>query len=148
MTSTIVVGVDGSEPAAAAVRWAAEEARIRGATLRVVNAWEAPLSVALPEPSIGGVPLVPSLDPGEVRSAFEDRGGGIIDTALEGIEGLEVERRIVDGDPAVVLVEESRDAAMLVVGKRQHGSVAGFLLGSVSRDCIRHAACPVVVVPA
>jgi nucleotide-binding universal stress UspA family protein len=55
-------------------------------------------------------------------------------------EGVEVERRVVEGAPAAVLVEESRDADLLVVGSR------GLVLGSVSQQCAHHAECPVVIV--
>jgi len=59
---------------------------------------------------------------------------------------MEVERRVVQGRAAAALVDESRDADLLVVGSRGHGGFAGLLLGSVSQQCAHHAACPVVIV--
>ena len=59
-----------------------------------------------------------------------------------------IERRVVEGAPATVLVDESRQADLLVVGSRGHGGFAGLLLGSVSQQCAHHAACPVVIVHA
>ena len=59
---------------------------------------------------------------------------------------VEIERRVVEGRPAAVLVDESQDADLLVVGSRGHGGFTGLLLGSVSQQCAHHAACPVVIV--
>jgi nucleotide-binding universal stress UspA family protein len=59
---------------------------------------------------------------------------------------VEVERRVVEGRPAAVLVDESQGADLLVVGSRGHGGFTGLLLGSVSQQCAHHAACPVVIV--
>jgi len=59
---------------------------------------------------------------------------------------VEIERRVVEGRPAAVLVNESQGADLLVVGSRGHGGFAGLLLGSVSQQCAHHAACPVVIV--
>ena len=63
-------------------------------------------------------------------------------------DGVEIERRVVEGAPGAVLVEESRGADLLVVGSRGHGGFAGLLLGSVSQQCAHHAECPVVIVRA
>jgi nucleotide-binding universal stress UspA family protein len=54
--------------------------------------------------------------------------------------------RIVEGHPALVLVERSKEAALLVVGNRGHRELTGLLLGSVSEHCVAHAHCPVLVV--
>ena len=61
-------------------------------------------------------------------------------------DGVLVERRVVEGPAATVLVDESRQADLLVVGSRGYGGFAGLLLGSVSQQCAHHAACPVVIV--
>jgi nucleotide-binding universal stress UspA family protein len=69
-----------------------------------------------------------------VREAIPDAGD------------IRIERRVVEGAAAAVLVEESRGADLLVVGSRGHGGFAQLLLGSVSQQCAHHAECPVVIV--
>jgi nucleotide-binding universal stress UspA family protein len=61
---------------------------------------------------------------------------------------VQVVTRVVQGNPAQVLLDAAAGAQMLVLGSRGHGTLAGMLLGSVSQHCVQHAPCPVVVVPA
>jgi nucleotide-binding universal stress UspA family protein len=143
--SVIVVGVDHSHGARAALRFAFEEARLRRATLRAVHAWLfgyiGTVGFESSFPVLGG-----ELD--ELRSAAEAALDTTLQEALPDAGGVTIERRVVGGTPAAVLVEESRDAEMLVVGSRGLGGFSGLLLGSVSQQCAHHAACPVVVVRA
>jgi nucleotide-binding universal stress UspA family protein len=139
----IVVGIDHSKGAKAALRFALEEARLRQATLRVVHAWQFAF--------IGATGLEGELP--VVGGEFEDfRQGGVVvlDEILREVvadtRGVVIERRLDQGTPAAVLVEESRDADLLVVGSRGHGGFAELLLGSVSQQCAQHAFCPVVIV--
>jgi nucleotide-binding universal stress UspA family protein len=137
----IVVGVDGSEESIAALEWAAEEARARGVALEVVTIWEYPVGTLL-------VPLGPEppLRSGMILEAKNllDR---VLDKAAGALEGVEVLRRVVEGNPAQSLIKESTDAELLVIGKRGLGGFKGLLLGSVSQQCMVHGKCPVVVVP-
>jgi nucleotide-binding universal stress UspA family protein len=146
-TGRIVVGVDGSPASEAALRFAAEEARFRGATLRVVHAWRIPLSVAAPEPSILGYAVLPEASVEEMRATFEEEAKRLLDSAVEGIEGLDVEPLLVEDAPAQALIRASADADLLVVGSRGRGGFKGLLLGSVSQQCAHHSSCPVVIVP-
>lgn len=144
--SGIVVGVDDSPSAKRALRWAIEEARLRGAALSVVSAWEFPFAPAADAPSAVHddddlLPRVPTLEQsalGELAAAVTDAGGDPEDAAV----GM----RVVRGSPVRVLLDAAKDADLLVVGSRGRGGFTGLLLGSVSGDCVRHAACPVVVV--
>jgi nucleotide-binding universal stress UspA family protein len=70
----------------------------------------------------------------------------VLEEAVEGIEGVEVRRVLVEGDPRTVLTEASVGAELLVVGNRGHGLIAEAILGSVSSYCVHHAPCPVVVI--
>ena len=139
----IVVGVDQSEQAKQALRFALEEAKLRHTKLRVVHAWQyGTIGTAGVEsfyPAVGA-------DVSEVRDAAEQALEQTLREALPDTDSVEIERRLVEGRPASVLVNESRDADMLVVGSRGHGGFTELLLGSVSQQVSHHAACPVVIV--
>jgi nucleotide-binding universal stress UspA family protein len=139
----IVVGVDHSAGAEEALRFALEEAKLRQASLRAVHAWQ--LSYIGAGSTAGSYPVLGGeLD--DLRAAAE----AALDTTLREASpdpgDVEIERRVVEGVPAAVLVEESRGADLLVVGSRGHGGFAQLLLGSVSQQCAHHAECPVVIV--
>lgn len=63
-----------------------------------------------------------------------------------GIDLDDVEHHVVEGYPAEVLLAQSGQAQLLVIGNRGRGGFAGALLGSVSQHCVHHARCPVVIV--
>jgi nucleotide-binding universal stress UspA family protein len=133
----IVVGVDGSDPSKRALRWAANQAKLTGAKLKVVTSWEYP-------PTLGWAPPYPSdFDPNEdARTALQET----IEAVLGPEAALVGETEVTEGHPAFVLTEAARGAELLVVGSRGHGAFAGMVLGSVSEYCAAHAPCPVVVV--
>ena len=141
--AVIVVGVDHSEGAKAALRFALEEATLRQATLRVVHAWQYAYIGATglegTYPALGG-------DIKELRDAAERDLDATLRESIPETGMVEVERRVVEDRPAAALVDESRGADMIVVGSRGHGGFAGLLLGSVSQQVAHHAACPVVIV--
>ena len=141
--AVIVVGVDQSEGARAALRFALEEAKLRRATLRVVHAWQygyiGATGVEGAYPALGG-------DIKELRAGAETALAETLRESIPEADTVEIERRVVEGRPAAVLVDESRGADLLVVGSRGHGGFTGLLLGSVSQQCAHHAACPVVIV--
>ena len=136
--ATVVVGIDGSPGARAALGFAVEEARLRGARLVAVSAWSIPIGAGAP----GG--LIPALG-----MDFEADVTALLDEELAAVDtgGVEVERRVSSGPPARALVEAAESADLLVVGSRGRGGFAGLLLGSVSQQCAHHALCPVAIVP-
>jgi nucleotide-binding universal stress UspA family protein len=141
--NVIAVGVDHSEQAKEALRFALEEAKLRHARLRIVHAWR--------YGTIGGTGMegfYPAVgaDVSEVRDAAELALEETLRESLSDTDSVEVERRVVEGPAAGVLVNESRDADLLVVGSRGHGGFTELLLGSVSQQVSHHAACPVVIV--
>lgn len=136
----IVVGVDGSDGARAALHWALDEATVRGAELAVVAAWQSSAVAGLA--SVGAFPA---------RDLIEQSARDRLDelVATEGLADRDhVTVTLVESSPAPALLDAAADADLLVVGSRGHGGFAGMLLGSVSQHCVTHAPCPVVVVPA
>lgn len=138
MTSRdIVVGLNSSPGAAGALRWAVEEARLRRSPLRIVHTWDVAAVEAL------------TARPG-LREATETEAAelalGWAEAAL-GTSDLPGTLEIVHGEPARVLVETSRDAALLVLGTQEHVGLRRLVAGSVSHYCLAHAECPVVAVP-
>jgi len=137
----VVVGVDGSPASAIAMAWAARYAKAMGATVRAVMAWHYPAAVG-PAP-VGVAPASVSEDVEQAKHAELDEA---IAATFGDTPAVEIERKIVYGHPSQVLIDESKDADLLVVGSHGHGGFTGMLLGSVSTHCVIHAACPVTVV--
>jgi nucleotide-binding universal stress UspA family protein len=137
----ITVGVDGSKGAAAALDWAVDEARRRGAQLTAVYAWA--------RPAVNGWGYVPPelLDGAELERRAQARLEAELREVVGDAPGVEVLAIVREGRPAEVLVEASHDAELLVVGSRGHGGLAATMLGSVGHACVQQALCPVVVVP-
>ena len=138
----IVVGIDGSEGSLLALRWAAREARLRGARLRVLTAWHTSAVSSIPAFGVGE-PTDEVL--AELRRGLDQT---LVDEGVGGDAGPEVVAEVVAGHPAGALVEAADGADLIVVGARGHGGVAGLVLGSVSQHVVHHAPVPVVVVPA
>jgi nucleotide-binding universal stress UspA family protein len=148
---TIVVGVDGSAGARHALRWATAEARLRGSRLLVVHAWRFGYT-GVPGGGYGYLDGPLESFPGGGLSDMHRAAEELLEEETAGLdaeaEGIEIERRVVEGGAAEVLVEAAAEGDLLVVGSRGHGGFAGLLLGSVSQQCAHHAHCPVVIVQA
>jgi nucleotide-binding universal stress UspA family protein len=137
---TVVVGVDGSEPALRAVRWAAAEAVRRRVPLRVVTA-----SPWIPDHALGQGGLGACYREVMLGQAHRNLDAAV---ALAGQEQprLQVERLLIVGYPIGVLRAEARRAELVVIGDRGLGGVTGLLVGSVAVGLAVRAECPVVVV--
>jgi len=132
----IVVGVDGSEPSVEALRQAQRLAIPLGAKVQAVACWE-----------------YPQIYSGYVMmgiEGFEEGAKKVLDEAVAQAFGAEtpanVTSTLVRSHPREALIDASRDADMIVVGRRGHGGFGGLLLGSVSSAIVAHAHCPVLVV--
>jgi nucleotide-binding universal stress UspA family protein len=133
----IVVGVDQSAASDAALAWACDEARLRGAPVVALHVVVVPYEL----------PRVPIDAP---ESAPARAGKQILDEAIDRAptEGVSIEPRLLEGSPAEILVEAAHEGVLLVIGTRPHGRLTSFIVGSVSSAVVHHAPCPVVVVRA
>ncbi|SDM74571.1 Nucleotide-binding universal stress protein, UspA family [Geodermatophilus siccatus] len=135
----VVVGVDGSPDSVTAARFAAAEARARGAELHVVHAWSDTVS------GYGGPPwAVPGATLQEEAASALRRS--VQDAGLDGGPGLRVRAEAVEGIDWDVLLDVAEGADLLVVGSRGRSGWAALLLGSVALHCVTAAPCPVAVV--
>ena len=158
---SIVVGVDGSSAAFEALRWAYRQAVRTGHALHLVTTYETEAPSSPYAASYAYAPDGPTaarLSEAESRWREErhhieqQRAERMLHDVLEAVRAAEegspevTEEVIAGARPAGILIERSRDAELLVVGSRGLGGFRGLLLGSVSQQCVHHAACPVVVV--
>jgi len=142
----VVVGVDGSVTSRAALLWAVRAAAGRGGRVEVVTAFAVDFYWS-------DAHLLDSRRLDGIRDATERRVRELVDEVRRdpslaesaGARDVDVEVVVTAGAAAQHLVDRSRGAALLVVGSRGRGAVAGALLGSVSLRCVTHAHCPVVV---
>ncbi len=138
----ITVGVDGSRASTAALQFALDEAKLRGAEVRAVTAWEADTVYAA-----RGFPLLDEERAAHVKSATAVQEKGV-QAALRAVEDAPpIQRKIVRGRPGHALVELSADAVMLVVGTEHKGALKRVVVGSTSAHCAKYSRVPVVVVP-
>ena len=141
----IVVGVDGVAGSGAALDWAVSEAQLRGVPIHVVMTWQE--SQIYGADGIGTLGMNPLKDTTrELSSATSREVAQLAENASRGHDVM-MTSEAVEGHPAEALLLAAEDAAMLVVGSRGHGGLAGVLLGSVGQHVVPHARCPVVVVP-
>jgi len=135
----IVVGVDGSAPAKAALAWAVRQAQLTSAAVEAIIAWEYPATYGYT------MPAAP-----EINYNFEEIAAQVVANAIAEAcgqgEPVKITSRVVEGNAAQALLDASAGAELLVVGSRGHGGFVEALLGSVGQHCVHHATCPVVVI--
>jgi len=132
----IVVGIDESDCAAEALRWAVAEGARRDWPVHAVLAW-----TFLRQHQVDRTAThLPEYDVGYAELAAQR----YVEDAVGAGSGVQVE--VVCDEPGPALVEAAEDASLLVVGSHGYGGIGGVVMGSVSQHCLHHAACPVAVV--
>jgi nucleotide-binding universal stress UspA family protein len=140
----IVVGLDDSEPSRAALKWAADQARLSGSTLRAVYVSDWPTGVRA-----GGRPLVVEDLLFVQEGELEHTNRAVITEIFQEITPRDDwSLEFAMGKSGHVLVDASRHSRLLVVGTGEHVGLGRIMLGSTSHYCLGHASCPVVAVPA
>jgi nucleotide-binding universal stress UspA family protein len=136
----VVVGYDGSPSASAAVDWAAAAAAQRHTTLQVLTAVD-----------YSAVPVWPGASTEYLRDVAMDQARAVADEgvsrAVSASAGVQAVSFPAAGGAAGAMVEASRRASLLVLGRAEHGAFTSALLGARSLTVIAHARCPVVLVP-
>ncbi|UUU38660.1 universal stress protein [Streptomyces sp. NBC_00162] len=129
----VVVGIDGSASATAALAFAFDEADLRGAALRVVCVWQRPVF---------------TLDDEEValrtqRALLSEATAGLSDKYPD----VQVTHEVLTGHPVEELARAAEHALAVIVGRRGRGGYTGMRLGSVVHGLLHRAHCPVITVP-
>jgi nucleotide-binding universal stress UspA family protein len=138
----IVVGIDGSDASKAALRWAVDDARGRGAEVVALHAYDVELPTADLAPT---APIDIPAFVGDIHEEAERFVAQVVDDVVGKTATVDVAPIAVEEpDFAKALIDASRDADLLVVGSHGRG-LSPLRLGSVSLECAQHAACPVVI---
>ncbi len=145
--SGILVGIDGSAPSNAAVRWAVREATMRNVALNLVHV----RSTRTAGPSALAWPAAPI--PTEVEEWQEEEARHVVADAVKVVENTvdddhrpQLHTGVIFSAPVPTLIDLSKDVDMVVVGCRGQGGLRQALLGSVSTGLVHHAHCPVAVI--
>lgn len=132
----IVVGIDGSEVSAEALRWAVDHARTLKAEVHAVMAWNIPMSIYL-------APVYREED-------YERDAERLMDKTLaevaEHADGVSITKHMIGRSAGLALARAAEGAEMLVIGSHGRGFLAGMHLGSVANYCAHHAPCPVLLI--
>jgi nucleotide-binding universal stress UspA family protein len=138
-SSTVVVGIDGSESALEAAIWAAKAAERQKKSLTILAAYETQAAAYAP------ALVIPQDVIDIIRKEAEDNVHKAAAKARQAAPSVDVTGKVIEGRPSPVLIDASHDAALVVVGSRGLGGVRGLFLGSVGVDVAAHATSPVVV---
>ena len=135
----VIVGIDGSVESHAALRWALRYAGRTGSPVEAVAAWQ------FPPPWLGAADAM-TVSAEDVETAacrsLEEAAASANVHLDRGVQLIAVR-----GDPVDVLLDRARTSGLIVLGNKGRGAITATVLGSVAQRCVRHANCPVVLVP-
>ena len=137
---TVTVGLEDDVSSAEALAFAAREAETTSGRLRIVHAWR------LPEPSIDGAAAL-LVQPERILEEHRELLDAAVRSVRRRFSALHIEADLVRADPASALLQQAPHSAMIVVGTHREDVLSGAYVGSVDRDLLRHAGCPIAVVP-
>ncbi|MFG2269662.1 universal stress protein [Streptomyces chartreusis] len=137
----VVLGIDLGDPCDEVIEFAFEAARVRGARLRVVHAWQTPSPPGLGPGEVG---LVNGPEQADEWLAFLT---AVLNQWRDKYPEVEVAETVTEGRARSVLVRAATGASLLVVGRRMTERPAGPRIGPITHAAIHHAGCPVAVVP-
>lgn len=138
---TVLVGHDGSHLSREALLWALRYAARNGARVRVLRGWSVSTAPRPASMRVGYVPPLEDFEAAVIDQLREDVAPVVAELGVD----VDVAYEAYHGASANGLIESSHDCDLLVVGARGLGGFRGLALGSVSDQCVRHSACPVVV---
>jgi len=140
MTARWIVGIDGSDAAVDALRWAVGHGAERDVDISALGAFHVPGLMAAFTAKRGF---------GVDELGLAATAGHEVDVAIEAVAGagVDVQSMVIEGQAQHVLVDSSVDADLLVIGRTGSGELRHHLLGSVSQYCVTHSHAPVAVVP-
>ena len=142
----VVVGVDDTPQARAALAWAVEHAQRSQSRVLAVTAWSTPVQMPVgPDLAAGTTVIDPFAD--EQLEVAADRWLGSAISELPGDAADIVDRSVVLGDAVTALLNAAHEADLLVLGNPCRGALASAVVGSVAARCLHHAECPIVLVP-
>ncbi|MFP3987403.1 universal stress protein [Streptomyces sp. E11-3] len=139
---SVIVGVDGSAAALAALRWSAAKAEQLRTRVVAVHAWLPTASLRAPYATAVGLPT-PEEERRRAAATLEETVARLLDLYPE----ARISALLDQGPPAPVLLRHARHALLLTLGRGSREDVTLPALGAVARECVRHATCPVVTVP-
>ncbi|WP_037306411.1 universal stress protein [Amycolatopsis orientalis] len=142
----VVLGTDGSEQSSPAAGFAFDFAARHGLAVHAVHVARLPVWGPTSEPLLGGPILDPA--PGVPQEISDELIARQLTPWRERYPQVSVEVVHDIGPAGQALTGQSTDAALLVLGRSDHGALRRLLLGSVSDDALHHARCPVAVVRA
>lgn len=134
-TPVIVVGADGSQRSIAALRWAADYARLTDGRLKIITGYTIPITIF----------PVPTYTDADYRRDAQVVLDATIAAAGDALQCIDVNAHVIQVRPPLALLNAAQDADLVVIGSHGFGGFPGMHLGSTASFMVHHAPCPVVI---